>query len=43
MLADNGLVTLGMASGAPAEDETTALDVVNAATLSYCPQYNSSL
>lgn len=43
VLADNGLETLGVATGASGEDEQTALAVVNASTLAYCPQYNASL
>ncbi|OBI77147.1 hypothetical protein A9X01_02750 [Mycobacterium asiaticum] len=43
VLAGNGVGTLGLASGSSIDDERTALNVVNAATLAYCPQYNTSL
>jgi hypothetical protein len=43
VLAGNGVETLGLASGSGVADEKTALDVVNAATLTYCPQYNVTL
>jgi Protein of unknown function (DUF732) len=41
MLAGDAVETLGLASGSGMGDEQTALDIVNAATLSYCPQYNT--
>jgi Protein of unknown function (DUF732) len=43
VLADNGVEALGLASGSGTADEQTALEIVNAATLSYCPQYNSTI
>jgi Protein of unknown function (DUF732) len=43
VLAGNGVETLGLASGSAIGDEQTALDIVNAATLAYCPQYNSTI
>ncbi|WP_172830524.1 DUF732 domain-containing protein [Mycobacterium asiaticum] len=43
VLAGNGVGTLGLATGSSIDDERTALNVVNAATLAYCPQYNTSL
>lgn len=43
VLTGNGLATLGLASGSEVGDEKTALDIVNAATLAYCPQYNASV
>jgi hypothetical protein len=43
VLAGDGVETLGLASASGMGDEQTALDVVNAATLSYCPQYNNTL
>ncbi|OBJ86653.1 DUF732 domain-containing protein [Mycobacterium asiaticum] len=43
VLAGNGVAALGLASGSSIEDERTALNVVNAATLAYCPQYNTSI
>jgi hypothetical protein len=43
VLAGNGVETLDLASGSGIEDGQTALDIVNAATLSYCPQYNSTI
>jgi hypothetical protein len=42
-LAGNGVETLGLDSGSGIEDGQTALDIVNAAILSYCPQYNSTI
>ncbi|CAM3217901.1 hypothetical protein BST27_23625 [Mycobacterium intermedium] len=43
VLADNAVVTLGLSTGSSVRDEPTALEVVNAATLAYCPQYNPTL
>jgi Protein of unknown function (DUF732) len=43
VLAGNGVETLGLASGSGIGDEQTALDIVNAATLAYCPQYNNTI
>jgi Protein of unknown function (DUF732) len=43
VLAGNGVETLGLASGSGIGDDQTALDIVNAATLAYCPQYNSTI
>ena len=43
VLAGNGVETLGLASGSGVGDEQTALDIVNAATLAYCPQYNNTI
>lgn len=43
VLAGNGVVTLGLSTGSSTGDEPTALEVVNAATLAYCPQYNPTL
>jgi hypothetical protein len=41
VLAGNALERIGVASGP--DDERAALDIVNAATLAYCPQYNPSV
>jgi hypothetical protein len=43
VLAGDGVETLGLASGSGSGDEQTALGIVNAATLSYCPQYNNTI
>lgn len=43
VIGGNGLETLGVASGSGIGDDQTALEVVNAATLAYCPQYNPSI
>ena len=43
VLAGDGVETLGLATGSQVADEKTALDVVNAATLAYCPQYNATI
>lgn len=43
VVAGNGVATLGMSTGSSTGDEPTALNVVNAATLAYCPQYNTAL
>jgi hypothetical protein len=43
VLAGDGVETLGLASGSGTGDEATAMDIVNAATLAYCPQYNSTI
>jgi hypothetical protein len=42
VLAGKGVETLGVASGSGIGDEQTALNIVNAATLAYCPTYNNS-
>jgi hypothetical protein len=42
VLAGKGVETLRVASGSGIGDEKTALDIVNAATLAYCPTYNNS-
>ena len=43
VLAGNGVSELGMSTGSSTGDEPTALEVVNAATLAYCPEYNTQL
>jgi hypothetical protein len=43
VLAGDGVETVGLASGSGVGDEQTALGIVNAATLSYCPQYNNTI
>jgi Protein of unknown function (DUF732) len=43
VLAGNGVERLGLAGDSGSGDEVTAINIVNAATLAYCPQYNSSL
>jgi hypothetical protein len=43
VLAGGGVATLGMSTGSSTGDEPTAIGIVNAATLAYCPQYNSQL
>lgn len=42
VLSGGGLETLGVPVG-NGQDEQTALEVVNASTLSYCPQYNPTI
>jgi hypothetical protein len=42
VLAGKGLDTLGVPSGSVIGAEKTAPDIVNAATLAYCPKYNKS-
>jgi hypothetical protein len=43
VVAGNGVETIGLGTGSVAGDEGTALNIVNAATLAYCPQYNTSI
>ncbi|MHA7652188.1 DUF732 domain-containing protein [Mycobacterium sp. ML5] len=43
VLSGSGVETLGLASGSEVGDEQTALNIVNAATLAYCPQYNATI
>ncbi|WP_205873646.1 DUF732 domain-containing protein [Mycobacterium camsae] len=43
VVAGNGVETIGLGTGSVAGDEGTALNVVNAATLAYCPQYNPTI
>lgn len=43
VLAGNGVAALGLSTGSSVGDEPTALEVVNASTLAYCPQYNPTL
>ena len=43
VLAGNGVATLGLATGSSVGDQQTALDIVNASTLAYCPQYNNTI
>jgi uncharacterized protein DUF732 len=43
VLAGNGVERLGLAGDSGSGDEVTAINIVDAATLAYCPQYNSSL
>ena len=43
VLAGNGVETVGLATGSSIDDEKTALDIVNASTLAYCPQYNPTI
>jgi hypothetical protein len=43
VLAGNGVERLGLAGDSSSGDEVTAINIVDAATLAYCPQYNSSL
>lgn len=40
--AEHGDDLLGVDTGSVTGDENAALDIVNAATLAYCPQYNTS-
>lgn len=40
--AEHGDDLLGVDTGSAAGDENGALDIVNAATLAYCPQCNTS-
>lgn len=42
VMAGRGVDLLGASSGSVIGDEKTALDIVNAATLAYCPTYNNS-
>jgi len=42
VLAGKGVDTLGVDTGSGIGQEHIALDIVNAATLAYCPQYNNS-
>ena len=39
----NGVETIGLGTGSVTGDEGTALNIVNAATLAYCPQYNATI
>ncbi len=43
VVAGNGVETIGLGNGSQVEDENTALGIVNAATLAYCPQYNGAI
>ncbi len=43
VVAGNGVETIGMSTGSEVADEKTALDIENAATLAYCPQYNPTI
>lgn len=40
--AGKGVEALGVPSGSDRGDQHIALDIVNGATLAYCPQYNDS-
>jgi hypothetical protein len=42
VMAGKGVDVLQVPSGSVIGDEKTALDIVNAATLAYCPTYNNS-
>ena len=42
VMAGKGVDLLRVPSGSVIGDEKTALDIVNAATLAYCPTYNTS-
>ena len=37
----NGVQTLGVSTGSTIGDESVALQIVDAATLAYCPKYNN--
>lgn len=43
VVAGNGVETIGLGTGSVTGDEGTALNIVNAATLAYCPQYNAAI
>lgn len=43
VVAGNGVETIGLGTGSEVGDEKTALDIVNASTLAYCPQYNATI
>jgi hypothetical protein len=43
VVAGNGVETIGLGTGSVTGDEGAALNIVNAATLAYCPQYNASI
>lgn len=43
VVAGNGVETIGFGTGSVTGDEGTALNIVNAATLAYCPQYNATI
>lgn len=43
VVAGNGVETIGLGTGSVTGDEGTALNIVNAATLAYCPQYNATI
>jgi len=43
VLAGNGVGTLGLATGSSLGDQSTAMEIVNASTLAYCPQYNTTI